>query len=133
MCSARRPRIVCTVGLYAMERCILVHLVVKYFGLANLPWHCWEDSVVDHLPAVGCFLGSGLVYSWLSLVGYWGQAGWDGFAMQTPIPMEQGQGIEWIAPVVHSRLGWVSIPQMWTFVSCIAVSAKLMPGPAAVA
>ena len=46
---------------------------------------------------VGCFLGFGLGYSCLSLVGYWGLDGWDGFAVQTPFPMEkveQGWDIE---------------------------------------
>ena len=88
MCSARRPYIVCTVGLYATEHYVLVHLVVEDFGLAGSLWHCWEDLVVDHLPMIGCCLGSGVSYSWLSLVGYWGLAGWDGFSMQTPIPMK---------------------------------------------
>ena len=73
MCSAHRPHIVCTVGLFATERCILVHLVVEDFGLAGLPRHCWEDLVVDCLPAVDCFLGSGVSYSWLSLVAYLGR------------------------------------------------------------
>ena len=41
-----------------------------------------EDAMVD------CFLGSRVSYSWLSLVGYWGLVGWDGFAVQTPVPME---------------------------------------------
>ena len=47
--------------------------------------------------------------------------------------VEQGQGLEQIVPVVHIRLGWVSVPQMWAFVLCIVVSANLMPGPAVVA
>ena len=89
MCSACRPCIVCMVGLSAMECCILVHLVIEDFGLAGSPWHCWEDLVVDRLPAVDCFLGFRVSYSWLSLVGCWGLAGWDGFVMQTPVPMEQ--------------------------------------------
>ena len=45
--------------------------------------------------------------------------------------VEQGQGLEQLVPVVHIRLGWVSVPQMWAFVLCIVVSAKLIPGPAA--
>ena len=56
--------------------------------------------------------------------------------MQTPIPMEQveqGRGLEPLAPVVHSRFGWVLVPQMWEFVPRIAVSAKLMPSPTTVA
>ena len=85
MCSAHRPRIVCIVGLCATARCAMVRLVVVDFGLAGLPWHCWEDLVVDHLPMVDCFFGSRLSYFWLALVGYWGLDGWDGFAMQTPI------------------------------------------------
>ena len=68
MCSACRPRIVCTVGLYAMERCVSVHLVVEDFGLAGSPRHYWEDLVVDCLPAVDCCLGSKLGYCLLSLV-----------------------------------------------------------------
>ena len=88
MCSAYRPRIMCKVGFYATERCVLVHLVVEDFGLASSPRHCWEDSVVDHLAVVDCCLGSGVDYSWLALVGYWGLAGWDGFVVQTPVPLE---------------------------------------------
>ena len=56
--------------------------------------------------------------------------------MKTHVPMEQveqGQGLEQLAPVVHSRLGWVLVPQMWEFVPCISMSSKLMLGPAAVA
>ena len=47
--------------------------------------------------------------------------------------VEQGWGLELLALVVHSRLGWVPVPQMWAFVLHIVVSAKLMPGPTAVA
>ena len=94
MCSARRPRIVCTVGLYATECCVLVHLVVEDFGLAGSPQHCWEDLVVDHLPVIDYYLGSWLSYFWLALIGYWGLAGWDSFVVQTPVPMEQGWGLE---------------------------------------
>ena len=75
-------------------------------------------------------------FSWLALVGYWGLAGWDGFVVQTPVPMEQVEqewGLEQLAPVVHSRLGWVSVPQMWAFSPHIAVSIKLMPGLVVVA
>ena len=84
---------------------------------------------------VYCCLGSEVSYSGLDLVGYWGLFGWDGFSMQTPIPMEQveqGQGLEQLAPVVHSRLGWVPVPQMWAFILRIDVSAKLMHGPTTV-
>ena len=135
MCSARRPHIVYTIGLYTTECCILVHLVVEDFGPTDFPWHCWEDLLVDHLPVIDCFLGSRVSYSWLSLVGYWGLDGWYSFAVQTPVPMEQleqGRGLEQLASVVHSRLGWVSVPQMWEFVPHIVVSAKPRPGPAAV-
>ena len=60
------------VGLYAIGRSISVHLVMEDFGLAGLLRHCWEGLVVDRLPMVDCFLGSGVNYSWLALVGYWG-------------------------------------------------------------
>ena len=69
------------VGLYATRCYVSVQLVMEDFWLDGLPWHCWEGLVVDRLPMVDCFLGSGVSYSWLSLVGYWGLAGWDGFAM----------------------------------------------------
>ena len=88
MCSAHRPRIVCMVGLSTAEHSVLMHLVIEDFGLAGSPWHCSEDLVVDRLPEVDFFLGFGVGYSWLSLVGYWGLVGWDGFAVQTPVPME---------------------------------------------
>ena len=55
--------------------------------------------------------------------------------MQTPVPMEQveqGRGLEQLAPVVLSRLGWVLVPKMWAFILRFAVSAKLMPEPIAV-
>ena len=60
MCSSRRPRIMCAVGLSATERCVLVHLVIEDFGLVGSPRHFWEDLVVNHLPAVDCCLGSGV-------------------------------------------------------------------------
>ena len=88
MCSARRLRMVCMVGLYATERCVFVDLVVEDFGMVGLLWHCWEDLVVESLPIVDFCLGSGVSYSWLALVGYWGLAGWDGFVVQTLVPME---------------------------------------------
>ena len=56
-------------------------MVVEDFGLAGFPRHCWEDLVVDHLPVVDCCLGFRLGYFWISLDGYWGLAGWDGFAV----------------------------------------------------
>ena len=68
---------------------MLVHLVVEDFGMTSLLQHCWEDLVVDLLPAVDCCLGSRIDYSWLSLVGYWGLVGWDGFVVKTLVPMEQ--------------------------------------------
>ena len=46
------------VGSCAMGCCVLVHFVVGGFGLAGLPQHCWEGSVVDCLPMVGYWLGS---------------------------------------------------------------------------
>ena len=42
--------------------------------------------VVDHLLVVDYWLGSGVGCFWLALVGYWGLAGWDVFAVQTPVP-----------------------------------------------
>ena len=83
-------------------------MVVEDFGLGGLPQHCSEGLVVDRLPAVDSFLGSKTGYFWLSLVGYWGMAGWDGFVVQTPVLMEhveQGWGLERLAPAVHSRIG----------------------------
>ena len=56
--------------------------------------------------------------------------------MQTPtlkVLAEWGWGIEWLAKVVHRRLGGVKVPQMWEFVLHIVVLAKLVPGPAVVA
>ena len=35
--------------------------------------------------------------------------------------------------MVHIRIVGVEVPQMWAFVPHIVVSAKIMPGPAAVA
>ena len=51
------------VGLYTMELCVLVHLVMEDFGIAGLSWHCWEGLVVYLLLAVDYFLGSGVGYS----------------------------------------------------------------------
>ena len=65
-----------------------MHLVVEDFGLADSPRNCWEDLVVDRLLAIDCCLGPWVDYSWLAFVGCWGLAGWDSFAVQTPIPME---------------------------------------------
>ena len=47
--------------------------------------------------------------------------------------VEQGWVLESLALVVHSKLGWVQVPQMWEFVPHIVVPAKLMPGPTVVA
>ena len=63
-------------------------LVAEDFGLSGFPRHCWESLVVDRLPTVDCFLSSRVSYSYLSLIDYWGLAGWDGFVVQTPILME---------------------------------------------
>ena len=82
MYSAHRPCILCTVSY------VSVHLVDEGFGLDGLPQYCWEDLVVDRILVVGCCLGSGVGYSWLALVGYWGLASWDDFVVQTPVPME---------------------------------------------
>ena len=62
MYSAHRPHRVCVVGLCIMGHCVLVHLVVGGSGLASLLQHFWEDSVVDHLPAVGYFPSCGAGY-----------------------------------------------------------------------
>ena len=88
------------------------------------------------LGGFGCFLNSQIGCFWLSLVGCWGLVGWDGFVVQTLVPMEwveQGWGIEPLALVVHSIFGWVVAPQMWAFVLRIAVLVKPRPGPTAVA
>ena len=76
------------VGLYATGHCVSVHLAMEDFGLADLPQQCWEGLVVDRLLVVDCFLGSGVNYFRLALVGYWGLAGWDGFVVQTLVPKE---------------------------------------------
>ena len=115
------------VGLYTMERCVLVRLVVGGFELVSLPRHCWEGSVVDHLLMVGCCLDSWLSYLWLSLVGFVGMVGWDGFAMQTLDPKllaELGWGLEWLALVVHSRLRGLGVLQTWASVPHNVVPAK---------
>ena len=65
-----------------------------------------------------------------------GAVGWDGFVVQTPIPMErveQGQGLELLALVVQNNFGWVAVPQMWEFSLCIVVSSMPKLEPAAVA
>ena len=60
------------VGLCATERRVLVHLVMGGFGWVGSLQHCWEDLVVDCLPTVGYWLGSGVDYSELALVDCWG-------------------------------------------------------------
>ena len=47
--------------------------------------------------------------------------------------VEQGRGLEHLAPMVHSRLGWVLLPQMWEFAPHTVVLANPWPEPAAVA
>ena len=47
--------------------------------------------------------------------------------------MGQGRGLELVALVVHSRFGWVTVPQMWEFSPHTVVLAKPWPKPAAVA
>ena len=59
-----------------------------------------------------------------------GQAGWDGFAVRTFVPMEwveQGQGLELVALVVHSIFVGVVVPQMWEFPPHTIVLAKPSP------
>ena len=135
MCSSHKCHRVCTVGLCAMGRCVLVHFVVGGFGLAGLPWPCWEGSVVDCLPAVGYCLGYGTSYFELSLIDCWGQAGWDSFVVQTLVPMEQveqGWGLELVALVLHSIFVGVVVPLMWEFATHTIVLAKPWPKSAAV-
>ena len=55
--------------------------------------------------------------------------------MRTIIPterVEQGQGLELFALVVHSIFVGVVVPQMWEFASYIVVLAKPWPEPATV-
>ena len=72
MCNADKHHKVCTVGLCATERCVLVHFVMGSFGVVGLLWHCWEGSIVDRLPVVGYFLGCGASYFKIVLVDCWG-------------------------------------------------------------
>ena len=102
-------------------------MVTGGFELVSLPYHCWEDLVVDCLLVVGYCLNFGLSCFWLALVGYWGLVGWDGFAVKTLVPkvlVELGRGLEWLALVVHSRLGRLGVLQMWAYVLHIVVTAK---------
>ena len=46
--------------------------------------------------------------------------------------VEQGRGIEQLAPIVDSIFPWVSVPQMWTFVLHITMFPKPRPEPTAV-
>ena len=85
---------------------------------------------------VDCCLGFGVGYSWLALVGYWGQAGWDSFAVRTLVPMERvewGRGLELVALAMHSIFVGVAVPQMWEFSPHIVVLAKPWHELAAVA
>ena len=69
-------------------------------------------------------------------VGYWGLASWDGFVVQTLVPMErveQEQGLELVALVVHSIFVGVMVPRMWAFAPHIFLLAKPSPELAAVA
>ena len=55
--------------------------------------------------------------------------------MQTPVLkvlVKWGWGLERLALVVHSKLGWVQVPQMWEFVPYIFLSTKLVPRPTGV-
>ena len=55
--------------------------------------------------------------------------------MQTPVLKvleEYGWGLERLALLVHSKLRWVLVLQMWAFVPHIVVSGKLVPGPSVV-
>ena len=45
-CSAHKHHRVCTVGLCATGRCVLVHFVMGGFGWVGLLRHCWEGLVV---------------------------------------------------------------------------------------
>ena len=58
------------------------------FGKVVLLQHCWEGLVVDGLPTVGYWLGSGADYFGPTLVDYWGLAGWDDFVVQVLVPTE---------------------------------------------
>ena len=123
------------VGLCAMEHYVLVHLVVGDFGQVGLLRHCWEDLVVDRIPAVSYCLGSKVNYFGLALIDCWGKAGWDGFVVQTLVPtewVEQGQGLGLLALVVHSIFEWVVLPQMWDFALGTVVLAKPWPEPTTV-
>ena len=73
MCNVHKHHRVCMVGLCTMEHHVLVHFVVGGFGLADLPRHCWEGLVVDRLPAVGYWLGSGAFFSSLPLLIFGGR------------------------------------------------------------
>ena len=75
MCNAHRHHKFYMVGLCTTRHYVLVDFVMGGFGLVGLLQHCWEGSVVDHLPAVGYFLGCGAGCFYLALVGCWGKAG----------------------------------------------------------
>ena len=127
MYSAHRPHRVCMVGWCTMGHCALVHFVTGVFVLAGLLQHCWEDSVVDHLPVVGYFFGCGEGYSYISLIDCWGQASWDGFVVQTLVltgRVAQGWGLELVALVVRNRFVGVAVPRMWEFSPHTTMLAK---------
>ena len=50
------------VGLYTTEHCVSMHLVMEDFWQVGLSQHCWEGLVIDRLPVVGYWLGSGADY-----------------------------------------------------------------------
>ena len=63
-------------------------------------------------------------------------AGWDGFVVQTLVPMEwveRGRGLGILSLVVHSRFEWVVVPQMWEFSQRTIVLAIPLFEPPAVA
>ena len=71
----------------------------------------------------------------LSLIDCWGQAGWDGFVVQTLVPtewVERGRGLELVALVVHSIFVVVVVPRMREFAPHTVVLSKPWPEPTAV-
>ena len=61
MCSGHKHNRVCKVDLCIMRLCVLVHFFVGGFGQVGLPRHYWKGLVVDHLPAIGYWLGVGVL------------------------------------------------------------------------
>ena len=52
---------------------------------------------------------------------------WDDFSEKTlvlEVPLGLGQGLEGLALVVHSKLGGLVVPQIWSFVLNIVALAK---------